>query len=161
MGDDPPMETPDPFVSADFEPPRSLDHSEFRLRPLGPEHNESDYAAWSTSMEHIRATPGWVDQSWPHVMTLDENRGDLIRHAQDFADRTGFTYTVLADREGGETVIGCVYIYPSKTPEHEAMVLSWVRAADAHLDTELWRAVSDWLASDWPFARVRYAARDD
>ena len=28
-------------------------------------------------------------------MTQEENLGDLVRHADDFAKRTGFTYTVL------------------------------------------------------------------
>jgi len=35
------------------------------------------------------------------------NLGDLERHARDFAERRGFTYTVL----GAGEVIGCVYIY--------------------------------------------------
>ncbi|MDP8904015.1 MAG: N-acetyltransferase [Chloroflexota bacterium] len=153
------MEPTQPFVPADFEPPRSLDHPEFRLRPLGPEHNESDYAAWIGSMAHIRATPGWANQRWPRFKTLDENRDDLVQHAQDFAERTGFTYTVLADREGREVVIGCVYIYPDPDAPQTAMVRSWVRAADAALDAELWRTVSDWLAADWPFQRVDYAPR--
>jgi hypothetical protein len=38
-------------------------------------------------------------------------------------------------------------------------VYSWVRASRADLDGALWRAVSDWLASDWPFDSVAYAAR--
>jgi hypothetical protein len=38
-------------------------------------------------------------------------------------------------------------------------VLSWVRADRAELDVVLWRAVSDWLTADWPFATVDYAAR--
>ena len=82
-----------------------MDH--FLLEPLGPEHNEDDHEAWSSSIEHIRATPGFLDSRWPHPMTLDENRADLERHARDFAQRSGFTYTVLdpADRD----VIGCVY----------------------------------------------------
>ena len=29
----------------------------------------------------------------------------------------------------------------------------------ASLDSEFWRAVSDWLADSWPFERVEYAAR--
>ena len=142
----------DPFVPADFEVPTGLDHPLFRLRPLGPEHNPSDYAAWTSSMEHIAATPGFIGYGWPHPMTAEENRGDLERHAADFAARTGFTYTVLAaDRD---EVIGCVYIYPD--PEGaDARVLSWVRAADARLDPVLYRVVADWLASDWPFGRVR------
>ena len=87
------------FVPDDFEPPRSLVTPDFVLEPLGPQHNESDYAAWSSSIAHIRATPGFADGSWPHEMTLEENLGDLERHARDFESRTGFTYTVL-DRAG-------------------------------------------------------------
>jgi len=56
--------------------------------------------------------------------------------------------------------VGCVYIYPDRTGAADAHVQSWVRAARAELDTPLWRAVSDWLASEWPFERVDYAPRD-
>jgi hypothetical protein len=56
-------------------------------------------------------------------------------------------------------VIGCVYIYPDKSEEHDAKVLSWVRASRAELDAPLWRAVSDWLEAEWPFERVAYAER--
>ena len=31
--------------------------------------------------------------------------------------------------------------------------------AKLHLDTPLWRAVSQWPECDWPFARVQYALR--
>jgi len=56
-------------------------------------------------------------------------------------------------------VVGCVYIYPSDDGTHETRVKSWVRADCAELDVPLWRTVSEWLASVWPFARVDYAAR--
>jgi hypothetical protein len=72
-------------------------------------------------------------------------------------NRAGFTYTVLDPATGG--VVGCVYIYPDKDEEHDARVLSWVRASRPELDAELWRAVSEWLQSDWPFERVAYAER--
>jgi hypothetical protein len=147
------------FVPDAFTPPLGLDHPAFRLCPLGPEHNESDYAAWTSSMGHIAATPGFEDRSWPRPMTLDENLGDLVRHADDFAARTGFTYTVLDPGAAGPTVIGCVYIYPSDDADVDARVSSWVRASDADLDPALHRAVSAWLESDWPFAHVSYAAR--
>jgi hypothetical protein len=39
-------------------------------------------------------------------------------------------------------------------------VLSWVRASRAELDAPLWQAVSDWLATDWPFENVDYARRN-
>jgi hypothetical protein len=147
----------DEFVPPDFDVPQRLETPEFVLEPLGPEHNELDYAAWTSSMEHIAATPGWQDSRWPREMTLDENRADLERHADDFRNRTGFTYTVL-DPESRD-VIGCVYIYPLRDGEEDARALSWVRASRSELDVALWRAVSGWLESDWPFASVDYAPR--
>ncbi len=146
----------EPFVPASFDPPVALDTPDFRLRPLGPDHNASDHVAWSSSIDHIHATPGWEDSRWPTPMTLEANLADLERHAADFAARRGFTYTVLAAHR--DEVIGCVYIYPA-TDGPGVHVLSWVRAADAHLDAPLHRAVSGWLARDWPFERVVYAPR--
>jgi len=145
------------FVPPDFDVPLGLTTPELVLEPLGPEHNEPDYNAWTSSIEHIKSTPGFGDGSWPHEMTLDENRADLQRHADDFRERRGFTYTVL--EPSSRDVIGCVYIYPARGEDGDVRVLSWVRVSHAHLDVPLWRAVSDWLASDWPFADVRYAAR--
>jgi hypothetical protein len=145
------------FVPPDFAVPRGLETSEFVLEPLGPEHNQRDYDAWTSSMEHIAQTPGYPDGSWPREMTLDENRADLQRHADDFRNRRGFTYTVLdpASRD----VIGCVYIYPVAGGDHDACALSWVRESHAQLDVPLWRTVSEWLESDWPFANVEYPPR--
>ena len=140
------------FVPGGFDPPAGLVADRFVLEPLGPQHTESDYDAWTSSMEHIRATPGFPDDNWPQEMTLDENRADLEGHARDFADRTGFTYTVL-DPQSRE-VIGCVYIYPSRREDRDAQVLLWVRASRAELDGPLWEAVRTWLARDWPFTAV-------
>jgi hypothetical protein len=147
----------DEFVPRDFDVPRRLEAPQFALEPLGPEHNDQDYDAWTSSREHIHATPGWEDSSWPREMTLDENRADLQRHADDFRNRTGFTYTVLdpASRD----VIGCVYIYPRPDGNYDARTLSWVRESHAELDGPLWREVSEWLASTWPFSNVEYAPR--
>jgi hypothetical protein len=155
------MEESPSFVPDDFAPPTGLVTPAFVLEPLGPQHNERDYAAWTSSMEHILATPGMVEPGeehpWPHEMTLEENLGDLVRHAEDFAARRGFTYTVLDPR--GDDVIGCLYIYPSSDDEHDARVESWVTAARAELDPVVWRSVSDWLAAAWPFRNPEYAAR--
>jgi RimJ/RimL family protein N-acetyltransferase len=145
------------FVPDDFDVPRGLETPEFVLEPLEPEHNERDYAAWTSSMEHISSTPGWPESRWPREMTLEENHRDLERHANDFRSRSGFTYTVLDPQS--RDVIGCVYIYPLRGGEHDASVQSWVRASHAELDVPLWRAVSEWVASDWPFRSVAYAPR--
>jgi len=146
------------FVPDDFIVPRELVCEEFRLEPLGPEHNEGDYRAWTSSISHIRATPGFEGRTWPRPdMTLAENLGDLERHAADFAARSGFTYTVRA--LGRDEIIGCVYIYPLADGGPGADVRSWVSADRAALDVPLYEAVSEWLRSAWPFAAVTYAPR--
>jgi hypothetical protein len=147
-----------PFVPAGFAVPAGLTSADFRLEPLGPQHNAADHAAWSSSIEHSRATPGFAGWDWPHPMSLADNQRDLERHAADFADRCGFTYTVLGVGDG--EVIGCVYIYPVRGEPGRAVVRSWVRADRAQLDPVLYRAVLSWLDEDWPFGSVQYAPRD-
>jgi len=154
------------FVPADFAVPDGLTAREFRLEPLGPQHNAADYAAWTASTDHIRATPGFAGASWPYQMSLAENLRDLERHAQDFAERHGFTYTVLSTATG--EIIGCVYIYPprggnpgrSGAGSWHAVVRSWLRADYAALDPVLYHAVRAWLERDWPFHSIEYAPRD-
>ncbi|MGA5817891.1 N-acetyltransferase [Kitasatospora sp. NPDC094028] len=151
--------TTDPLVPAEFTVPRELLAPGFRLEPLGEQHNASDLAAWTSSIDHIRATPGWAGRDWPPVggMTPERNLADLSRHAADFAARTGFTYTVLEpDRD---EVIGCVYICPDREDRSVVSVSSWVRADRAELDAPLHRAVSAWLTGHWPLGAFRYAAR--
>jgi hypothetical protein len=142
------------FVPVDFEPPTSLVTSQFRLEPLGPQHNQADHAAWTSSIEHIRSTPGFTDGKWPPPggMTLEQNLSDLRRHAEDFVQGTGFTFTVLDPSDSD--VIGCVYLYPSRSEEWDVTVHSWVRADRSNLDVPLADAVSAWLATDWPWERV-------
>jgi DNA-binding MarR family transcriptional regulator len=151
------VESPAPrpaFVPADFEVPLELAAAGFRLVPLGPEHNADDYQAWTSSIEHIRQTPGFAGRTWPEpAMTIDQNLGDLHEHAADFARRKGFTYTVL-DAANGE-VAGCLYIYPSRESGYDADVRSWVRVDHAGRDAALRAAVRDWLAACWPFRALQ------
>jgi hypothetical protein len=153
------------LVPADFAVPGGLTAGQFRLEPLGPQHNAADYAAWTASIDHIRATPGFADTAWPHPMSLADNLRDLERHAQDFTERRGFTYTVLST--GDHDVAGCVYIYPlhgdrpegSSAGGRQVRVRSWVRADRAALDPVLYRTVLAWLERDWPFRSIQYAPR--
>lgn len=145
--------TSDAFVPSGFDPPTSLVTDRFRLEPLGPQHNAADHAAWTSSIEHIRATPGYPDGKWPPPdgMSLERNLSDLRRHADDFAKGAGFTFTVLDPADSD--VIGCVYLYPSAAEEHDVTIQSWVRADRADLDGPLADAVADWVADDWPWER--------
>ncbi|GAB3251016.1 GNAT family N-acetyltransferase [Arthrobacter pigmenti] len=147
------------FVPAGFEPPILLVTDRFRLEPLGPQHNDADHAAWMSSIEHIRTTPGYPDGSWPPLdgMTLEANRADLVRHAADFAARRGFTFTVLDPAVGD--VVGCVYLYPASSADYDVEVQSWVRADHVALDVPLADAVDAWLAAEWPWERVDRCGR--
>jgi hypothetical protein len=114
-------------------------------------------------VDHIRGTPGFAGWGWPHEMSQADNLRDLQRHAQDFAGRRGFTYTVLSAGTGD--VIGCVYIYPHRgdgpggtEAGRHAVVRSWVRADRAALDPVLYHVVLAWLERDWwPFHSIEYA----
>jgi len=141
------------FVPNGFDPPMELTVGAFRLEPLGPNTTSATSKrgrrAWT-----IRQSPGYPDGSWPRQMSLDENRSDLERHAADFRNRSGFTYTVL---DAGDDVVGCVYVYPSGDGVHDAEVLSWVRESVADRDGAVRQAVAAWLTSDaWPFERPLY-----
>jgi hypothetical protein len=129
----------------------------FVLEPLSVRHNELDYQAWMSSIEHIRQTPGFPGRRWPTPMSLAENAGDLASHERDFADRVGFTYTVLDPATSD--VIGCLYLYPPKRDGYDVDVRSWVRADRAELDKPLYEQVCGWLARDWPFPNPDYAPR--
>lgn len=144
----------DPFVPLSFEAPDSYAWSQFRLEPLGEEHNERDHDAWMSSIGHIRSTPGFPDGNWPTSMSPADNLKDLVRHAKDFEERKGFTYSILI----GEDVIGCLYIYPGD-PGYDAHVSSWVRESHSELDTAVWAALSAWIDEAWPFSNPYYAAR--
>ena len=148
-----------PFVPTDFSPPQPPTGHGFALIPLRLEHNEGDLAAWSTSVDHIHATPGFSGHPWPdEPMTLERNAGDLRGHEIDFARGRGFTYSVVSENDA--EVIGCVYIYPSAKEDVGADVRSWVRASQATLDTPLYQTVVEWLRTDWPFSTFDYAPRE-
>jgi hypothetical protein len=144
----------DDLVPATFDPPLTFEGPGFRLEPLGPVHNERDYEAWTSSIDHIRASPGKWDE-WPHQMTLQQNMADLTKHAREFANREGFTYSIL----DGDEVVGCLYIYPDRQGETDARVSSWVKESRAELDAVVRRSVTELLREDWPFRSVDYASR--
>ena len=144
-----------PLVSDSFAVPDIFVADGLRLELLGPRHNEADHAAWTSSIAHIRSTPGF-DRGWPPPagMTLAENRADLESHARRSARRVDFAYSVI--EIATEAVVGCVYLKPSPTAEGEVVAASWVCAARAELDKPLTEVVGTWLREVWPFEVVHY-----
>jgi hypothetical protein len=89
-------------------------------------------------------------------MTLEENLEDLVRHAKDFQERRGFTYSILE----GDEVTGCIYIYPARLPGHDAEISSWVRESRAESDAAVREALGMWIDEAWPFSNPLYAGRE-
>ena len=135
------------FVPQAFVVPTTLDGPGFRLEPLGPEHNERDYEAWMSSIDHIRTIPAFSGGDWPVAMTLDQNLSDLVAHASDFENRDGFTYSIL----DGDDVIGCMYLYPSQDAAHDAHMKWWVTESRSEMTPIVGPVLDAWLVAAWPF----------
>jgi hypothetical protein len=154
---------PDGFVAP---PPIRTD--QFRLELLGPQHHESDYAAWTSSIDFIRSLPGWATSHWPYPMSKAENLRDCESHLVRSRAGSDFAYTVLRPAHDPDpdpdpdpdVVIGCVYFTPTDPPRPNAVaVRSWVTAEHADLDAPLHAAVTGWLSTDWPWTDVEYDPR--
>ena len=146
------------LVPDHFEVPLTYSWSGFHLEPLGPQHNERDHEAWMSSIDHIRSTPGFSveeERNWPVAMSLESNLEDLVRHARDFEERKGFTYSILE----GDDVVGCIYIYPDRRSGHDAAISSWVTKSHAASDTAVREALGAWIDEVWPFSDPHYAGR--
>ena len=72
-----------PLVPGDFAVPAGLRSELFVIEPLDVRHNLADHAAWTSSIDHIRATPGFARRTWPRPMSLEENAADLAKPLHD------------------------------------------------------------------------------
>lgn len=146
-----------PLVPEGFAVPAGLRSELFVLEPLGVQHNVADHAAWTSSIEHIKATPGFAGHGWPSPCPGRRTPPTSPSTPRTSPTRTGFTYTVLDPASGD--VIGCVYCYPPRRSGYDVDVSSWVRADHADLDQPLHDLVRQWLADAWPFQKPDYAER--
>lgn len=147
------------LLPPDLAVPEPPPHPAFTFEVLGPEHNAADLDAWSSSIEHIHATPGFHPEGWPErAYTLEENHADLVEHRRAHRQREHFAWTVL-EPEDRTRVIGCVYLKPDSSGQADAEARSWVRAERADLDEPLRTHLRPWFTSSWPFS-VRYATTD-
>jgi hypothetical protein len=145
------------FVPADFVVPEKLETDEFRLRMLTVNDVVKDYDAVISSTEHCKTI--WPGLGWPVGLTLEQNLIDLGWHQKEFQIRRSFAYTVVNPSES--TVLGCVYIEPTKRVGYDAVVFLWARQSELAngLEDRLYKAVEDWIANAWPFTSVAYPGR--
>lgn len=152
-------ETTPSFVSPDFKVPTLVETPGFKIVPLGPDLVDVDFAAYMSSIEHLQTT-FTRSTSWPHK---DVSAADAMKDMQTeqarFQKRESFAYAVLTP--DGSRERACVYVYPSEVAGYDAVVTMWVTKAeyDAGFDTELSAWVTQWVAREWPFAKVAYPGR--
>lgn len=148
-----------PLVPAGFRVPTRVEGKGFRLVPLGPALVKVDYDAYMSSIEHLQQT-FTRSTAWPHPgITAAEAMVDMETEQARFAARKSFAYAVLTP--DGTRERGCVYVQPSPVAAYDAVVRMWVTKAeyDAGFDAELHAWVTEWIARDWPFAKVAYPGR--
>lgn len=148
---------PLPFVPADFVVPLKLETDEFRLRMLTVNDVIKDYDAVMSSVEHCKTI--WPGLKWPEGLTLEQNLIDLGWHQKEFQLRSSFAYTVVSLDE--TTVLGCVYIEPTKRVGHDAVVFLWARQSELAkgLEDRLYQTVKHWVATAWPFKAPAFPGR--
>lgn len=148
-----------PLVPASFAVPTLVEAGGFKLVPLGPDLVKIDYDAYMSSIEHLQQT-FTRSTAWPHPGITDaEAMIDMQTEQARFAQRKSFAYAVLTP--DGKRERGCVYVQPSPVPGYGAVVRMWVTKAeyDAGFDSELQAWVMQWVAREWPFAKVAYPGR--
>lgn len=147
-----------PFVADDYDVPDGFNTAEFRLRMLTVNDAVKDYAAVMSSVEHLKNV--WPGSAWPDGLTLEQDIIDLGWHQREFMNRTSFAYTVMTLNE--TTVLGCVYVDPTRKRGYDTEVFLWVRASELErgLDARLFAAVKAWLADEWPFENPGFPGRD-
>lgn len=148
-----------PLVPDDFIVPIVLEGDVFRLRPLTINDVVKDYDAVMTSEERLVGLMN-PDDTWPRALTFEDDLIDLGWHHREFTIRHSFAYTVMSKDE--EVCLGCCYIYPSDRAGFDAMAFYWARTSEiaSGLEEKLGAAFMQWIAQDWPFARVAYPGRE-
>ncbi|MGL4635192.1 MAG: hypothetical protein ACRCWF_04360 [Beijerinckiaceae bacterium] len=146
-----------PFIPRDYDIPKELETSEFRLRMLTVNDVVKDYDAVMTSVEHCKTI--WPGGKWPEGLTLEQNLIDLGWHQKEFQTRRSFAYTVV--RLDESAVLGCVYIVPTKKRGFDAEVYLWARQSElsSGFEERLHTTVKDWIAAKWPFTAAAYPGR--
>ena len=142
--------------------PTDLAYEDIRARVLGRMDLHDDVRGINAGIELIQRTRGG---GWPTgPVTAEYNFVDLVWHEAEFREGASFTYVVY-DTEG--SYLGCCYLYPlgGRTKLTEELLgydvdVSWWVTPTAYEQghyVELYRALEQWLAAEFPFWRPYYS----
>jgi RimJ/RimL family protein N-acetyltransferase len=150
------------LVPDTFTVPEKLEHPKFLLRKLCMRDAYLDYLAVMTSIDVIQKTRGG---RWPSPdLSFEDDLIDLAWHQREFERRSSFAYTVMNPDE--TECLGCVYFFPpdwrgADPKDADVDVSFWVtqRAYDQGLYQVLYKVITKWLRSSWPFKRIHFSNR--
>jgi len=151
------------YLPEDFYPPAKLGHTKFVARKLKARDVYLDYLAVMSSIDIIRKTRGG---SWPTPdLSFEDDMVDLAWHQREFENKSSFAYTVMNLDE--TECLGCFYLYPAgfrgEAPEGSDVDVSfWVtqKAYGDGLYLELYTAIKEWLAEEWPFEKPHWSNKE-
>ncbi|MBS3803685.1 MAG: hypothetical protein KGY54_04000 [Oleiphilaceae bacterium] len=147
------------ITDSGFTVPRRWQGRHVLLIPADPDWASVDYEAVQVSRLALRGFFGPGDPWPPADLTLADNRSDLAWHAREFRLQRSFAYHLMGT--GCMSCLGCLYLYPSLSAEHDAEAYLWTRS---DLATEPSRAmeaeVVDWVTQVWPFTMLAWPGRN-
>ena len=145
-------------LPGDFKPPAKWQTEGCIAVPASPDWVALDYAAVMASRTLLQGLFGPND-SWPPAsLTMADDSADLAWHAREFALRRSFAYSRFSPVM--QRCLGCLYLYPTASPEHEAEAYLWISGTEP--EAVRWRLadkVMDWLRTDWPLCRLAWPGR--
>lgn len=147
-----------PLVSSTWKIPEGFQESGWALVPAGPVLARIDYEAVKASRELLQNLFQPNDSWPPENLTLEQDRADLAWHAREFRQRRSFAYSIVTPEF--DRCLGCLYLYPSMSPVHDAEAYLWLRP-DLPMMTSrrIEQTVEMWVDSAWPFKHMVWPGR--
>ena len=151
------------LVSDSFQVPTKFEQPQFIIRKLCFSDADLDYKAVMSSIEIIKRTRGG---DWPSTsLSFEDDQIDLAWHQREFENKTSFAYTLVTPDE--KECLGCLYLYPpgyrnEESKDGDVDVSFWVtqKAYDDGLYDTLYKTLTEWLKSTWPFKKVVYTNKE-
>ena len=146
------------LVPDSFQVPTTYVGKTYKLVPLGPAVAELDYAAYMSSIDHIRKTQGG---NWPRPdLTMADQAKDMAGEKAQWDGRKSFPFAVLS--LDGKKELGCFYLRPSPKEGYDVVATMWVIKEEFNrgFEDQLYRDMKAWVAQAWPFKKPAWRGRE-
>ncbi len=146
------------LVAEGWPVPEGFQESRWSLVPTGPVLARADLDAVRASLPRLGNLFQPNDQWPPAQLTLEANRADLAWHASEFRARRSFAYSIVTASH--DRCLGCLYLYPTLSPVHDAEAYLWVRSdLPAILARRVEHTIEIWVENVWPFHHLAWPGR--